>query len=40
MYFDDLTNRNILDVPSECPKCGENLELDIGYDNIILQCTN
>lgn len=27
-------------IPSECPKCGEELELDIDYDKQMLFCTN
>lgn len=39
MYFDYEENRYILDVPNECPKCGEELELDTGYENVFLRCT-
>lgn len=40
MHFDFDENRDILDVPKECPKCKSELELDTGYDKTALFCTN
>lgn len=38
--FDDIddTNEELLNVPRECPKCGEELELDIDYGTTTVMC--
>ena len=40
MHYDFDEDRYILDVPTECPKCGSKLELDVNYDNTHLLCPN
>lgn len=31
---------DILDVPTHCPKCGCELEVDTGYEKTMLLCSN
>jgi len=45
MHFDDSNNRFVMDIPSECPNCGEALETDYRYGNqdsvrVFLICQN
>ena len=40
MYYDENEDRYIMDVPTECPLCGEPLEIDTRDDKTFLVCTN
>lgn len=40
MHYNDEQGRYIMDVPTECKKCGEKLELDVDTDRQILYCPN
>ena len=40
MHYDYDEERYILDVPTECPKCGSELELNNEYDSLQLFCVN
>lgn len=40
MHYDFDLKSYILDVPTECPKCGNPLELNNEYDSAQLICTN
>ena len=37
---EDYEEEIFLDVPTECPKCGEKLEVDTDYDKTMLICSN
>lgn len=40
-HFDKKENREIMDVPTICPICGEKLKIDTCVDGrIILRCPN
>lgn len=34
----DDNSEGLLNVPTECPECGEKLELDVDYDKTTLMC--
>lgn len=38
MHYDYDQERYIMDVPTECPECGEKLELDNDVDKQTLYC--
>ena len=40
LYYDYDEERYVLDAPTECPKCGSKLELDVDYDTTHLICSN
>lgn len=40
-YYDETQHREILDVPTVCPECGSELEIDTGVDgSVIIRCKN
>lgn len=39
MHYDPEQERYIMDVPTECPECGEALEPDIDIDKQRLCCS-
>lgn len=40
MHYDYEQERFVMDVPTECPKCGAELEPDISEEQQILLCPN
>jgi len=40
MHYDLETERYVMDVPTECPKCGCQLEVDTDIDKTTLICSN
>lgn len=40
VFYDEEEERYVLDVPTECPKCGSELEPDFDYDETHFICTN
>ena len=40
MHYNHEEERYVMDVPTECPKCGSTLEVDTDYDKTMLICPN